>query len=101
MYDPREILKRSPADIANAVIVLLNLLVLTNAVNFGDEAKTNSVLAGINIATVTLLTLFYVKPSTISRKSLETLQDAVDEAFVSSPVTAKKISGKKRVAKKA
>lgn len=94
MYDPREILKRSPADIAGAVIVLLNVLVLTKVIEISTEA-----LGGINIAIVTVLTLFYVKPSTISRTNLQSLQDAVDEA-TEGPITAKKIAGRKAAPRK-
>lgn len=76
MYDPREVLKRSPNEISSAIVVTLNTLVLTGVLSMSEK-----VLGGVNIWLAMVLSLFYVKQSTVNRTGLEQVQAAETAAF--------------------
>lgn len=67
-YDPREVLKKEPVAVAGAVKVILAALVLGGVITIGNDA-----LAAAVIAIETVLSLFYVRPASVSRAGLEEL----------------------------
>lgn len=70
MYDPREVLKKEPVSVAGAIKVVLAALVLGGAITIGSDA-----LAAWVIAIETVLSLFYVRPASVSRAGLQELTD--------------------------
>lgn len=88
MYDPRELLRRSPSEIATSVTVLLNVAVLTGLLEISKDA-----VAGVNIAVATVLGLFYVKSQTVSTAKLAEVKSAQDDAFMFGATVAAPLVG--------
>lgn len=58
MYNPKEVFKKEPAVLAGALQTVVNAVV-----GFGLVSASAEQLAGVNVAVLAVLTLFYVRPS--------------------------------------
>lgn len=77
MYSVKELLKRSPSEIATGVITLVDLAAIIDWIDM-----TKDQLAALNIALVTVLSLFYIKATTTNTAKLEELKTTQDAAFL-------------------
>lgn len=68
MYSVTNLLQKEPNAIRGAILSILGVLVMTNVVSISAEA-----VAGIGVSIELLLTLFYVRPMSVSRKGMEEL----------------------------
>lgn len=71
MYSPKQVLKQEPAGIVT-VLALINAALIA----FGLYSMTDVQLAAVNAAALGVLTLFYIRPSTVTRDALRELDDA-------------------------
>lgn len=84
MYSPRQILKQEPAGIVTAAS-LVNAALIAQ----GVYSMTDVQLAGWYAAALGLLTLFYIRPATVTRDALQELHEATP-----APVAMKKAAKK-------
>lgn len=90
MYSPTQILKQEPAGIVTAMS-----LVNAALINQGVYSLTDTQLSAWYAAALGLLTLFYIRPSTVTRDALQELHEATPP-----PAAPAKAAPVKKAAKK-
>lgn len=88
MFSVKEILKKSPAEIATGVVTLVDLAAILDIIDVSKDQ-----IAALNIALVTVLTLFYVKSNTTNTAKLDELKVAQDDAFMFGATVAAPVVG--------
>lgn len=71
MYSPKQVLKQEPAGIVTA-LALINAALIA----FDVYSMTDAQLSAANAAVLGLLTLFYIRPATVTRDALRELDEA-------------------------
>lgn len=71
MYDPKRILQQEPSAVTAAVMAILNIFIMTNALDWSPD-----VVAGVNTALMLVLGLFYIRATSVSKSALKELSDS-------------------------